>query len=156
MKLNKYLPLLLFAFSFSLSNVYAQSKNEMPEKKETTQTKYTIDNCITKFSKDKIEKTDAGYQFWFVDKNFADGKTLKLSVVGPHTATHPPHVHPEDEIFFILEGKMEVFLVDQWKAVDPFTSFYCPSNVKHGIRNVGDTEAKYLVIKKYETTTNTK
>ena len=32
----------------------------------------------------------------------------------------------------------------------PTTSFYCPSNVMHGIRNVGDTELKYLVIKKYQ------
>jgi quercetin dioxygenase-like cupin family protein len=32
----------------------------------------------------------------------------------------------------------------------PFSSLDCPSNVEHGIRNVGDTEAKYLVIKKYE------
>jgi quercetin dioxygenase-like cupin family protein len=31
----------------------------------------------------------------------------------------------------------------------PMTSFYCPSGVKHGIRNIGDTELKYLVIKKY-------
>jgi mannose-6-phosphate isomerase-like protein (cupin superfamily) len=28
-------------------------------------------------------------------------------------------------------------------------SFYCPPSVEHGIRNVGDTELKYLVIKKY-------
>jgi oxalate decarboxylase/phosphoglucose isomerase-like protein (cupin superfamily) len=31
----------------------------------------------------------------------------------------------------------------------PMTSFYCPSGSKHGIRNIGDTELKYLVIKKY-------
>ena len=149
MKLNKLL--LFFILSIPLCIVNAQVKADESSKKEVQQTKYTIDNCITKFSMDKIEKTQAGYQFWFFDKNFADGKTLKLSVVRPHSATHPPHVHPEDEMFFILEGKMEVFLVDQWRPVEPFTSFYCPSNVKHGIRNVGDTEAKYLVIKKYDT-----
>ncbi len=31
----------------------------------------------------------------------------------------------------------------------PMSSFYCPPGSKHGIRNVGDTELKYLVIKKY-------
>jgi quercetin dioxygenase-like cupin family protein len=36
--------------------------------------------------------------------------------------------------------------------VEPYTSLYCPSNVEHGIRNAGDTELKYLVIKKYEIT----
>ena len=29
------------------------------------------------------------------------------------------------------------------------TSFYCPTGSKHGIRNIGDTELKYLTIKKY-------
>ncbi len=152
MKLYKYSGMLFLFLTLSFSILSAQTKPGEAVKKESSQPKFTIDNCINKFSIDKIEKTEAGYQYLFVDKNFAGGKTLKLSVVGPHTATHPPHVHPEDEMFFILEGKMEVFLVDQWKPVEPFTSFYCPSNIKHGIRNVGDTEAKYLVVKKYEKT----
>ncbi|WP_174820392.1 hypothetical protein [Prolixibacter bellariivorans] len=36
------------------------------------------------------------------------------------------------------------------KTTGPYASFYCPSNVTHGIRNVSDTELKYLVIKKYQ------
>lgn len=49
----------------------------------------------------------------------------------------------------MLEGKVEFFLNGEGKVVGPFSSFYCPPNVEHGIRNVGDTEAKYLVVKKY-------
>ena len=113
-------------------------------------TKWTIENCVNVFSKDKIEKTEAGYQYWFVDKNLADGKTLKMSVVKPHSATHAPHSHPEEEFFFVLEGNVEFFLNGERKVVGPFSSLYCPSNIEHGIRNVGDTEAKYLVVKKYE------
>jgi len=114
-------------------------------------TKYSIENCLNEFSKEKIEKTDAGYQYWFVDKMLADGKTLKMSVVKPHAATHAPHSHPEDEMFFVLEGKVEFYLNGKTKVVGPYSSFYCPSNSRHGIRNAGDTEAKYLVVKKYET-----
>jgi len=113
-------------------------------------TRYTIDNCVNVFSKEKIEKTEAGYQYWFVGKELAEGKTLKMSVVKPHSATHPPHRHPEDEFFFVLEGKVEFYLNGKTKVVGPFSSLYCPPNVEHGIRNVGDTEAKYLVVKKYE------
>jgi quercetin dioxygenase-like cupin family protein len=112
--------------------------------------RYTIDTCVNEFSKDKIEKTDAGYQYWFVNKELAGGKTLKMSVVQPHSATHAPHSHPEDEFFFVLEGKVEFYLNGRTKVVGPFSSLYCPPNVEHGIRNVGDTEAKYLVVKKYE------
>jgi mannose-6-phosphate isomerase-like protein (cupin superfamily) len=144
----KVITILLFA---NLNLVaYAQTNSAGTGKPDSLSTKYNIDNCINEFSIEKSVKTDAGYQYWFVDKDFLDGRTLKMSVVAPHMATHAPHVHPEDEIFFILEGNAEVYLNGKWKAVGPNTSFYCPSYVEHGIRNPGDKELKYLVIKKYE------
>lgn len=112
--------------------------------------KFTIDNCVNAFDPAKIESTNVGYQYWFAGKDFIDGRTLKMSVVAPHEATHPPHRHAEDEFFFVLEGKAEFYLDGKTKVAGPYTSFYCPSNVEHGIRNVGDSELKYLVIKKYE------
>lgn len=112
--------------------------------------KYTIDNCVNEFNPEKAVKTNAGYQYWFADKDFIDGRTLKLSVVKPHDATHAPHKHAEDEFFFVLEGKAEFYLDGKTKIAGPYTSFYCPSEIEHGIRNVGDTELKYLVIKKYQ------
>jgi len=111
---------------------------------------YTEENCINTFTMDKIEPTDAGYQYWFADTSLADGKTLKLSVVRPHLSTHPPHTHSEDEFFFVLSGKAEFYLKVKWIPAEPNTSCYCPSNEEHGIRNAGDTELRYLVIKKYE------
>jgi mannose-6-phosphate isomerase-like protein (cupin superfamily) len=140
-----YSVILLSLFFISVS---AQTKTENAGNCDTT--KYTIENCINKFSMENIEKTKVGYQYWFADPNLADGKTLKMSVVAPHSATHPPHVHAEDEFFFILEGKAELYLKGKWIPAEPYTSFYCPSNVEHGIRNAGDTELKYLVIKQYQ------
>lgn len=123
-------------------SVIAQEKKI--EKKE-----YTIENCVNHFDVDKVIKNKVGYQYWFVDKNFIDGKTLKLSVVGPHQATHAPHKHVEDEFFFVLEGTAQFYLDGKTTTGGPNTSFYCPSFVEHGISNAGDTELKYLVIKKY-------
>lgn len=134
---------LLFAVSYSLS---AQNKPDSAK----VEKQYTIDNCVTEFSMDKTDKTQVGYQFWFADRDFIDGRTLKMSAVAPHSATHPPHKHVEDEFFFVLEGTAEFFLAGKTKVAGQYTSFYCPSNVEHGIRNVGDTELKYLVIKKYQ------
>jgi len=139
---------LLTVLSFGM--IVAQNKTENAGNVDAT--KYTIENCINKFSIDKIEKTKVGYQYWFVDPDFANGKTIKMSVVAPHSATHPPHVHAEDEFFFILEGKAELYLKGKWTSAEPYSSFYCPSNVEHGIRNAGDTQLKYLVIKKYDET----
>lgn len=132
-------------YLFTVSTLQAQEKKDTAVKKQ-----YTIDNCVNEFSMDKAVKTKVGYQFWFADPNFIDGRTLKMSVVAPHSATHPPHKHAEDEFFFVLEGTAEFYLDGKTRTAGPYTSFYCPSNVMHGIRNVGDTELKYLVIKKYE------
>ena len=118
---------------------------------DTIHKQFTIENCVNAFDPAKVESTEVGFQYWFVDRNFLDGRTVKMSVVAPHSATHPPHSHPEDEVFFVLEGTAEFFLNGKTKSAGPLTSFYCPPNSKHGIKNVGDTVLKYLVIKKYET-----
>jgi mannose-6-phosphate isomerase-like protein (cupin superfamily) len=128
----------------------ALGQSQPPGSSKTDTAGTSIDKYINEFSKDRIVKTDAGYQYWFVDKDLADGRTLKMSVVKPHSATHAPHRHAEEEFFFVLEGNVEFFLNGQTKVVGPYSSFYCPSKSEHGIRNVGDTEAKYLVVKKYE------
>lgn len=123
------------------------------EKKENanlSEKKFTIENCVNEFSTGKAAKTESGYRYWFVDKNFIDGRTIKMSVVGPKQATHPPHKHAEDEFFFVLEGKARFYLDGKTKVVGAYTSLYCPSNMEHGISNAGNTELKYLVIKKYD------
>jgi mannose-6-phosphate isomerase-like protein (cupin superfamily) len=125
--------------------------NAQEMEKEVLTTKvFTIENCVNSFSMEDTIKTDAGYQYWFADKDFLDGRTLKMSVVAPHKSTHAPHKHIEDEFFFILEGTASFYLDGKTKEVGKYTSLYCPSNVMHGITNAGDTELKYLVIKKYQ------
>jgi quercetin dioxygenase-like cupin family protein len=136
------------AASLLLTNLsFAQetSKKTAPET-----TKFTIDNCINKFNKEKASKTAVGYQYWFVPQGFLpDGQTLKMSVVAPRQSTHAPHKHPGDEMFFVLEGTAQFYLNGKTVTGGPNTSFYCPEGSEHGISNAGDTELKYLVIRKY-------
>lgn len=137
---------MIYLMCFSIHCVFSQeSKNESKSSVE----RFTIDNCVNSFDMEETVKTKVGYQYWFADKDFLDGRTLKLSVVAPKMATHEPHRHKEDEFFFVLEGTAEFFLDGDTRVAGPYTSFYCPPNSLHGIRNVGDTELKYLVIKKY-------
>jgi mannose-6-phosphate isomerase-like protein (cupin superfamily) len=144
MLLKKFHLLLFLVFIFCF-----EIKSQEKETYQFDSANYSIENCINEFSMDWIEKTKVGYQYWFADKNFLDGRTIKLSVVAPQSATHPPHKHSEDEFFFVLEGIAELFLNDEKKTAGPMTSFYCPSFSEHRIRNVEDTELKYLIIKKY-------
>lgn len=138
---------MIVAASFVLTSISAAQEKE-PYKFDSTN--YSIENCVNEFSMDGVVQTKVGYQYWFADKNFLDGRTIKLSVVEPNSATHAPHKHSEDEFFFVLEGSAEFYLNGKTKTAGPMTSFYCPPFSEHGIKNVGDTELKYLVIKKYE------
>ncbi len=111
---------------------------------------YTLATCVNEFTPSRVESTKVGYQYWFIDRNFLDGRTVKMSVVKPHAATHEPHRHADDEIFFVLTGTAEVFLNGEKAVLHPYSTFYCAPNSEHGIRNVGDTDLKYLVMKKIE------
>lgn len=110
---------------------------------------YDIDNSVKTFEKDAVQPTKAGYQHWFFDKDFAMGRSIKLSAVGPRLASHAPHRHEGHEFFFVLKGKAEFFLEGRSRVVGPQTALYCPPGSSHGIANAGDEELLYLVIKDY-------
>ena len=134
---------LLLSFKFS-------SSQDQTPKKPTEKSKYTFENCINQFDTAKAVKTAAGYQYWFIPQKFLeDGLTVKMSVAGPHQATHAPHQHAGDEIFFVLEGTASFFLDGKTTKGEAYSSFYCPEGSTHGISNAGNKELKYLVIRKY-------
>ena len=148
MKLKLSFPIFVFLLFTLPSLAQETSKKELPDV-----SKYTIENCINRFNPEKTEKTAVGYQYWFIDQNFLeDGQTVKLSVVGPNQATHPPHKHAGDEIFYILEGKAQFYLNGHTTTSGPNTTFYCPEFSEHGISNAGNQTLKYLVIRKYPKT----
>jgi quercetin dioxygenase-like cupin family protein len=141
-------------FPFSLLAVFCLfnlvSAQEPLKNTANDANKFTIDNCINKFDMDKSVKTAVGYQYWFIPQGFLeDGLTVKMSVAGPGQATHAPHRHAGDEIFYVLEGTAQFYLNGKTTTGGPNTSFYCPENSEHGISNAGKTELKYLVIRKY-------
>jgi len=141
---------LTLTFLFACSLMKVTLAQDIIQKSLPADKKYTIENCINRFDPDKSTKTAVGYQYWFIEQNFLkDGLTVKMSVVGPKQATHAPHKHAGDEIFFILEGTAQFYLDGKTTRGGPNTSFYCPENSEHGISNTDTTELKYLVIRKY-------
>lgn len=115
-----------------------------------TEQKWTIDNCVNTFTPEKASPTKAGSQYWFADKDFAHGQTLKISIVAPGKQTHAPHKHAEDEFTVILEGTGVFYLAGDSVVVTPLTSLYSPPNIEHCLRNAGSTDLKYLVVKNYK------
>lgn len=137
-----------FTFAITISFLFYQNSKAQQKAAAQDSAKYTIENCVNEFDIAKAKKTNAGYQYWFADKKFTEENTLKMSIVEPGKSTHAPHRHPEEEFFYILEGKATFYLDGKTWVAGPNTSLYCPPNSEHGISNAGDKDLKYLVIKK--------
>ncbi|HZH73582.1 MAG TPA: cupin domain-containing protein [Mariniphaga sp.] len=62
----------------------------------------------------------------------------------------PPHRHPDEEIFCIIEGKFEFILNDMENPfqVLPGSVVHIPSNAIHTFKNVGGTPGKMVVLLK--------
>ena len=82
-----------------------------------------------------------------------EGKTVdgcKFSVhesaLAPHSEPHPPHHHNGEEMFLVLDGALEVTINGKPSKVGPGSVAFIGSGDEHGIRNPGETLAKYYVI----------
>lgn len=76
------------------------------------------------------------------------------SVLMPNHSALPPHHHDEEEILLVLDGEVQLQLVDAgWSPHDPRLRLrrgnfiFCPPRVEHSLRAVSTTLARYLVLK---------
>jgi quercetin dioxygenase-like cupin family protein len=58
---------------------------------------------------------------------------------------HAPHRHPNSEWLFIQTGSLEYDNDGTTTAVSPGDIIFSASNVTHGLKNVGTTDATYIV-----------
>jgi len=58
----------------------------------------------------------------------------------------PPHVHQADaEVFFVLEGELTLLLPEGERRIGPGGAARLPAGSRHGFRNDGAAEARFLV-----------
>lgn len=56
------------------------------------------------------------------------------------------HSHDLEQIFFVIEGRMEIAVDDETQVIGPREMVYVPRNATHSARNVGEGPLEYLVI----------
>jgi len=68
-----------------------------------------------------------------------------FETTGPERAGPPPHRHPWDEVYVVLEGTLEVFDGQDWQQVKAGTCATVPANQVHAYRN-GSPDCRFLTI----------
>ena len=58
----------------------------------------------------------------------------------------PRHTHDWEHEIYVLEGKADVLLGEQWQTVSQGTAVYIPPNVDHQIKNNSDGHLAFLCL----------
>ena len=62
----------------------------------------------------------------------------------PHTQGPGAHSHPEDDIFYVIEGTMSVLMGEKWTHATKGSFVLVPGGIKHDFENRGSTRAGVL------------
>ncbi len=69
--------------------------------------------------------------------------SVQISEV-PVGSEQPLHNHEPEQCYYIIKGKGLMIIEGESKEVTIGDAVYIPSNLKHGIKNIGDDVLEYL------------
>ena len=94
------------------------------------------------------KKTDVGERREVVRQptRTLDELEMHVTTLNPHTASHPPHTHPNEEMVILKEGTLRAHVNGKEIVVPAGGVLFFASLQPHAVQNVGDTPATYYVI----------
>lgn len=62
----------------------------------------------------------------------------------PNTAGPPAHEHPEDHVFYVIQGTLALFIAGQWSEAEQGSYALIPGGVVHTFENRGEQRAGFI------------
>ena len=117
-----------------------------------------LDSTAWNWSEFTAKKTDVGDLRSVVRQptRTLDELEMHITTLNPHTTSHPPHTHPNEEMVIVREGTLQAHVNGKEVVVNAGGVLFYASMQPHGVKNIGDTPATYYVINWASPGTSTK
>ena len=79
-----------------------------------------------------------------------DGEISLIRGTLPPQTVVPLHSHSDPEVFYMLEGQLEVYEATAWRTAKTGGTVAIPGNVRHALRNASSKPATTLTVTKAE------
>jgi quercetin dioxygenase-like cupin family protein len=107
-----------------------------------------LDSTAWKWAELQPKKTDVGELRTVVRQPTRTLEELEMHIttLNPHTASHKPHTHPNEEMVIVKDGTLQAHVNGREMVVGAGSVLFFASMQPHAVQNVGDTPATYFVI----------
>ncbi|EDY83739.1 Cupin domain protein [Verrucomicrobiia bacterium DG1235] len=111
--------------------------------------KSALASAVYDWEKLAVETTKKGARRELFDSMTVTAERLRCHVTSLHAGlvSHAAHRHPDEEIIVVKEGLLEATVEGKSETAGPGSVFFFASGELHGLRNAGETEATYYVIR---------
>jgi quercetin dioxygenase-like cupin family protein len=107
-----------------------------------------LTSTVFDWSAMKAEPTEAGEvrRVFRMPTATLDELECHVTTLRAQAGSHPPHVHQNEEVLIVREGRVEVFFRNAWHPAGPGSVIFLTGTDPHGVRNAGPTPATYHVL----------
>ena len=98
-----------------------------------------------------VRRTDLGQVRQVFDNPTPTLEKLEshITTLNPGMSSHPVHRHPWEEVIYLREGTLDVFVAGRKLHAVPGSLIFLASNDPHNLTNTGSTPATYYIVDFY-------